>query len=68
MPGRLFPMVIRKSGEKIIPIFPIELHPGDELIVVKEMMASRVPDGEVWFTAGYDDHGPIITRRKDKFR
>ncbi len=65
MPGREFPMVIRKSGEKIIPIFPIELRPGDELIVVKEMRGSRVPDGEVWFTAGYDDNGPVITRIKD---
>ncbi len=59
---REFPMVIRKSGEKLIPNFPIELKAGDQFIIVKEMMGSRVPEGENWTLSGYADSGPVVNK------
>ena len=57
---REFPVVIRKSGDKLIPKFPIDLEEGDQLIIVREMRGSRVPDGKRWTINGYSASGPII--------
>lgn len=57
---REFPLVIRKSGEKFVPKFPVKLGEGDQLIIVKEMQGSRVPEGKTWIIRGYSDSGPII--------
>lgn len=59
---REFPIVIRKTGEKIVPAFPIELNEGDQIIVVREQMGSEVPVGETWTLKGFNDRGPIIER------
>lgn len=58
---REFPLVIRKNGEKFIPKFPVELEAGDQLIIVKEMRGSQVPEGKRWTISGYSSSGPIIS-------
>lgn len=57
---REFPLVIRKTGEKFVPKFPIDLEAGDQLIIVKEMRGSQVPKGKKWTVNGYTTSGPII--------
>ena len=58
---REFPLIIRKSGEKFVPSFPVELDAGDQLIIVKEMQGSQVPKGKKWIVNGYSSSGPIIS-------
>jgi len=60
MPRRQIPIVIRKSGEKFVPTFPVELDEGDQFIVALEQRGWRSPkDGTV--LNGYTDSGPIIS-------
>jgi len=59
---REIPVVIRKNGEKFIPLFPVELEEGDTLIITKEMMGSTVPAGEKWAVGGYSSSGPIVSK------
>ena len=59
---REIPVVLRKSGDKFIPSFPIELEPGDTLIIAREMMGSTVPEGERWTVSGYTSSGPVVTK------
>ena len=56
-------IVIRKTGEKFIPTFPIELEEGDQIMVALEQRGSQVPVGETWILNGYNDRGPIINRK-----
>ena len=59
---REFPLVIRKDGTKFVPVFPVRLVAGDQLIIVRELRGSEVPDGEHWEVNGYTDSGPVVTR------
>lgn len=64
MNRREIPIVIRKSGEKSVAEFPVELEGGDELIVAREMAGSRVPAGEKWVISGYTNSGPVISKKE----
>jgi len=59
---RVFPLVIRKSGEQFITGFPVELSAGDQLLVVREMQGSKIPDGEKWTIDGYGRAGPTVSK------
>lgn len=59
---REFSIVIRKTGEILIPKFPVELKTGDQFIVAKEMRGSQVPEGENWTLNGYTDSGPVVIK------
>ncbi len=61
---RVYPVVIRLTGETFIPKFPVELEGGDTLIVAKEMRGSRVPTGEKWTVNGIGPSGPIISNKR----
>ena len=60
---REFPLVIRGTGEKFIPTFPVELNEGDQIIVTREEKGSQVPVGETWILNGFNDRGPIISKK-----
>lgn len=57
------PIVVRKDGDMFVPKFPVELEAGDQLIIVREMWGSQVPEGEKWTVSGYSDSGPVITSK-----
>ena len=59
---REFPLVIRKTGEKFVPEFPIELEAGDQFIIVKEIRGSQVLNGQKWILSGYTASGPVISK------
>lgn len=58
---REIPVVIRKNGDKFIPKFPVELEGGDQLIIMREMRGSQVPEGKKWTVDGYTKSGPIMS-------
>lgn len=60
---REFPVVIRKSGDKFIPKFPVTLEGGDQFIITREMRGSQVPDKQKWVINGYSDAGPVVAMK-----
>ena len=54
------PVIIRKTGEKFIPNFPVELKEGDQIIICKKMMGWQAPEGKITTINGYTENGPII--------
>lgn len=59
MTRRDIPVVIRKDGDRFVPIFPVDLEEGDELIIARETASSRVPAGKKWTVSGWTTRGPI---------
>lgn len=61
-----FPLVVRKSGRKLIPTFPVTLREGDRFILVQEVTGTQVPEGDTWIVEGYHwgAEGPLIPQHK----
>ena len=61
MQRREFLIVVKKDGTKFLAPIPTTIYGGDQLLYVREVAGSQVPEAAKWTVNGFTSDGPIIT-------